>query len=126
MKTSSQLMLSSLLLMASACSPAANEKPNILLITLDTTRADRLGCYGWEGAETPNIDGLASRGTRFDFALATAGITPMSHASILTGLNPYTHGLRVFHGPSGNKLAPEIATLPERLSAAGYLSLIHI
>ena len=120
MKTSSQSILTSLILLASACSPAADKRPNILLITLDTTRADRLGCYGWEGAETPNIDGLAARGTRFDFALATAGITPMSHASILTGLNPYTHGLRVFHGPAGNKLAPEIATLPERLSAAGY------
>ncbi len=113
-------LLSAFLLVAASCTQPESDMPNVLLITLDTTRADRLGCYGWEGAETPNIDALAERGARFDFALSTAGITPMSHASILTGLNPYSHGLRVFHGAAGNKLSPEIATLPERLSKAGY------
>ena len=120
MMTKPPLTLALLLLLATGCSEPASDKPNILLITLDTTRADRLGCYGWEAAKTPNIDALAARGARFDFALSTAGITPMSHASILTGLNPYNHGLRVFHGAAGNKLPPEIATLPERLSKAGY------
>lgn len=115
-----QALLPAYLFLLAACSQPASDKPNVLLITLDTTRADRLGCYGFEGAETPNMDALAERGARFDFALSTAGITPMSHASILTGLNPYSHGLRVFHGAAGNKLSPAIATLPERLSKAGY------
>jgi arylsulfatase A-like enzyme len=113
-------LLTALLLISSACTEPGENRPNVLLITLDTTRADRLGCYGWTEAETPNIDALSLRGARFDLALSTAGITPMSHASILTGLNPYNHGLRVFHGAAGNKLAPEISTLPERLSKAGY------
>ena len=106
--------------LACACSPAPEERPNILLITLDTTRADRLGCYGWTAATTPNIDALAARGVRFELALSTAGITPMAHASILTGLNPYHHGLRVFHGEAGHHLPDHIPTLAETLSAAGY------
>jgi len=105
-----------------SCAPQAEERPNILLITLDTTRPDRLGCYGWEDAQTPNIDALAERGVRFEMALSTAGITPMAHASILTGLNPYNHGLRVFHGDVGHTLEPEVATLPEALAAAGYVT----
>lgn len=102
------------------CSRAPQDHPNILLITLDTTRADRLGCYGWSSASTPHIDALAERGVRFDMTLSTAGITPMAHASILTGLNPYHHGLRVFYGEVGHQLSDEIPTLPEVLTAAGY------
>ncbi len=79
-----QPLLSAFLLVAASCAQPESDMPNVLLITLDTTRADRLGCYGWEGAETPNIDALAERGARFDFALSTAGITPMSHAIVHT------------------------------------------
>lgn len=107
-------------LLGSACAPEVEDRPNILLVTLDTTRPDRLGCYGWDGASTPRIDELALRGVRFDMALSTAGITPMAHASILTGLNPYNHGLRVFHGEVGHTLRDEVDTLPEALRAAGY------
>jgi len=106
--------------LAPACAPSIDERPNILLITLDTTRADRLGCYGWSEADTPHIDALADRGARFELALSTAGITPMAHASILTGLNPYHHGLRVFHGDVGHRLPDHIPTLPESLADAGY------
>lgn len=113
-------LLPLLALALASCAPRPEERPNILLITLDTTRPDRLGCYGWAAAKTPNIDSLAERGVRFEMALSTAGITPMAHASILTGLNPYNHGLRVFHGDVGHTLEPEVATLPEALSAAGY------
>lgn len=71
---------------------------NVLLITMDTTRADRLGCYGYPAPTSPRIDEVAASGILFDLAIAQAAITPVSHASIMTGLNPYRHGLRVIHG----------------------------
>ena len=113
-------LLAAIAALGASCAPAVEDHPNILLITLDTTRADRLGCYGWPDASTPHIDALADRGVRFEMTLSTAGITPMAHASILTGLNPYHHGLRVFHGDVGHHLSDEIPTLPETLAAAGY------
>ena len=101
---------------------ASGPKPlNVLLITLDTTRADRLGCYGYEAADTPVIDRLAAEGLRFGRALSTAGITPMSHSSILTGLNNYDHGMRVFHSEEvSHRLKDEVDTLPEILRRQGW------
>ena len=64
---------------------------NVLLITIDTLRADALGCDGGP-ARTPNIDALAAAGVRFSFAHAQAVVTLPSHASILTGLYPFQHG----------------------------------
>ncbi len=58
---------------------------NVVLITMDTTRADRLGCYGCDVVGTPNIDNVADKGTVFSRAFATAPITGPSHASILSG-----------------------------------------
>lgn len=102
------------------CAQEPPRRPNVLLITLDTTRADRLGSYGHPGNLTPGLDRVAAEGARFAFAIATAGLTPMSHASILTGLNPYAHGLRVFHGEVGHRLPEHVPTLPELLAARGY------
>lgn len=94
---------------------------NVLLITLDTTRADRLGCYGHDAAVTPVIDKLAADGLRFGRAISTAGITPMSHSSILTGLNNYDHGMRVFHSEKvSHRLKDEVDTLPEILREQGW------
>jgi arylsulfatase A-like enzyme len=90
---------------------------NVLLITLDTTRADRLGCYGRAEAETPVLDQLAAGGIRFDDAVTVAPITLPSHTTILTGLIPPNHGVRhngEFH------LAPDHVTLPEVLRDQGY------
>lgn len=109
-----------LLLPLLGCGPERARRPNVLLITLDTTRADFLGCYGHPGNLTPGLDRVAAEGARFAFAIATAGLTPMSHASILTGLNPYAHGLRVFHGELGHRLPADVPTLPELLGARGY------
>ena len=67
---------------------------SVLLITLDTTRADRLGCYGADRATTPNLDGLARRGVRFDEAISPAPLTLPSHASLMTGMVPRRHGVR--------------------------------
>ncbi|MEO8277290.1 MAG: sulfatase-like hydrolase/transferase [Thermoanaerobaculia bacterium] len=91
--------------------------PNLLLITLDTVRADRLGSYGDAGAETPNLDRLAREGVRFSTVDTVAPLTLPAHATILSGLLPTHHGV---HGNSGNRFPDEIPTLATRLSAAGY------
>jgi choline-sulfatase len=67
---------------------------NVLLVTLDTTRADHLGCYGRASAQTPALDGLAARGVLWEHALSTAPLTTPAHASLLTGLYPPAHGVR--------------------------------
>lgn len=92
----------------------------MLLITLDTTRADHLGSYGYELDTSPHLDRLAADGALFEQAISQAAVTPVSHASILTGLNPYRHGLRVMHGRQANRLAGEQQTLAEVLRQAGY------
>jgi arylsulfatase A-like enzyme len=68
---------------------------------------------------TPNIDRLAADSVRFDFAISTAGLTPMAHASILTGLNPDRHGLRFFSGNSGDRLPDDVPTLATILREKG-------
>jgi len=107
--------------LSSACSESAQGPANVLLVTLDTTRADRLGCYGHPGGTSPAIDALAKEGVRFDLAVAQAAVTPVSHASILTGLNPYQHGLRVVYGASGFRLNENSPpTLAEILKEQGF------
>lgn len=90
---------------------------NVLLVTLDTTRADRLGCYGYKEAVTPNLDGLAGRGAMFERAFAPAPQTLVSHATMLTGLNPPEHGLRI-NGAAA--LDASIPTLTSILEQQGY------
>ncbi len=99
----------------------AADKPSILLVTLDTTRADRLGCYGFEGAKTPVLDALAEEGIRFETALAQAAVTPVSIASIMTGLYPFQHGVRVIHGSDCFSLKKGVCpTLATMLKKQGY------
>ena len=90
---------------------------NVLLVTLDTTRQDHLGCYGARQARTPVLDGLAADGTRFDRAVAQAPITLPAHASILTGRVPPAHGAR---GNGIYSVPPSETTLAEILSRSGY------
>lgn len=90
---------------------------NLLLITLDTTRADHLGCYGGPEGATPNLDRLAAEGVRFDCAMCTAPVTLPSHASILTGLYPPNHGVRNNGEILGQTAGRSIA---EVLAARGY------
>jgi arylsulfatase A-like enzyme/Flp pilus assembly protein TadD len=100
--------------------PAFSVRPdtgrNILLITIDTLRADALGSYGGR-ALTPRLDGLAGAGARFDFAHAHAVVTLPSHASILTGRYPYEHGVR---DNTGYRLAPGAQTAATRLERHGF------
>jgi len=107
---------------AESCSRArpADLRPipgqNVLLITIDTLRADALSCYGGP-ALTPALDRLAAQGVRFDFAHAHAVITLTSHASILTGTYPYQHGIR---DNSGYRLPAHARTLATLLEQSGY------
>lgn len=90
---------------------------NVLLVTLDTTRWDRLGCYGLEDAGTPVIDRLAADGVLFENAVAQAPITLPTHSSIFTGTYPPFHGVR---GNGFYTLPEERTTLAEILADAGY------
>jgi arylsulfatase A-like enzyme len=93
------------------------DSPNVVLITIDTLRADHLRCYGYGEIETPNIDGLARRGYLFEQAFGVSPITAPSHATILTGTYPMYHGVR----DNGNyALAPTSLTLAEILKGKGY------
>ncbi|MDH4063654.1 MAG: sulfatase-like hydrolase/transferase, partial [Acidobacteriota bacterium] len=65
----------------------------MLLVTLDTTRADRLGSYGHAAAATPNLDRLAGDGVRFERALSPVPLTLPAHASLMTGREPFNHGV---------------------------------
>ena len=90
---------------------------NVVVVTLDTTRADRLGCYGFSGVATPNIDALAREAVVFDHATATVPLTFPSHSSMFTGLIPPHHGVR---DNGGFFLDDARVTLAERLKSAGY------
>ena len=91
--------------------------PNILLITLDTTRADRIGAYGYKLARTPVLDQLARDGVLFERAYTPAPLTLPVHASLMTGLYPPEHGLRT---NGYGSLSADRTTLGEILVAAGY------
>ncbi|MBX3440601.1 MAG: sulfatase, partial [Planctomycetaceae bacterium] len=90
---------------------------NVLLITLDTTRADHLGCYGHAAAHTPTIDALAAGGVVFDAAYVTVPLTLPSHTSMLTGLYPPENGI---HLNGQGRLDPKLPNLAESLRQQGY------
>src|SRR4051795_6722217 len=83
--------------LTAGCARPSNDRrpaPNVLLITIDTLRADALGVYGNRSVSTPWIDRLAAAGVRFTQARASAVVTLPSHATILSGLYPFHHGVR--------------------------------
>ncbi|MEQ8766968.1 MAG: sulfatase [Planctomycetota bacterium] len=95
-----------------------NETPNVLVILVDTLRADHLGCYGYPRPTSPTLDRLAARGIRFERCLAQSSWTLPSVASLMTGLHPPAHG--VVDAASGLQIARGVETMAERLSAAGF------
>ncbi len=103
----------------SACGRAPSAPPNIVLIVLDTVRADRLSCYGYHRPTSPRIDELCARGIRFDRASSTSTWTLPAHASVFTGLYPVEHGATQENATLG--AGP--ATLAEILSDRGYATL---
>ncbi len=103
-------------------SPRGQERPlptgpNVLLITIDTLRADHVGAYGASGVETPSLDGLADEGVLFENSIAATPLTLPSHCSIMTGMNPPRHAVR----NNGIFLLDDShETLAERFREAGY------
>ncbi|MBW2416120.1 MAG: sulfatase [Deltaproteobacteria bacterium] len=108
-----------LVVYGAACS-APVDGPSILLVTVDTLRADALGCYGAAPSVSPHLDRLALRSTVFERAYATAPITAPSHASILTAQHPSSHGI-VFNGHRVHAaIAERSRTVAEHLLELGY------
>src|SRR5437660_1496528 len=104
---------------------AADSGPgaNVLLITVDTLRADHLGCYGYRRIKTPNIDQLAGDGVRFNRAYAQVPLTLPSHVVILTGTYPMYNTVRDFTGVG---LPPSVGLLSEAFERHGYVTAAFV
>lgn len=100
-----------------ACPESGPKRPpSVLLITVDTLRADRLGCYGYERPTTPELDRWAQSSVLFERAYSQAPFTAPAHASLFTGVHTPTHGVLYW----GRKLADEVPTFAERFSSGGW------
>ena len=95
-----------------------NQQKDIVLLVLDTQRADRLSCYGYHAETSPHLDALAAEATRFTQAVSTAQWTPPAHASLFTGLYPSQHTMTQLT----SALPETLPTLAERLQQAGYFT----
>jgi arylsulfatase A-like enzyme/tetratricopeptide (TPR) repeat protein len=95
----------------------------IVLVSIDTLRADHVGCYGAAGAETPALDALAAEGVRFATAISPAPITLPSHTTLLTGRDPPQHGVR--HN-GFFQLPPDVPTLADQLRGAGFATAAFV
>ncbi len=104
------------LLLGQACTEAPPTARNVILLSVDTLRADRLGCYGYGRPTSPQIDGIAARGVRFERAFAGSSWTLPTHMSMLTGLPPGQHRVN----GRKNELSPQIPTMAEILGRAGF------
>lgn len=102
--------------MIGGCGSSASEAPSMILITVDTLRADRLNPYGYEKIATPAINRLASEGILFEQAFADVSWTVPSIASVMTGKYPVEHGVRTWH----DRLGEEHMTLAELLEERNY------
>lgn len=105
-----------------ATGAAKKARPNVFLVTIDTLRADHVGCYGDAQARTPAMDSLAKDGIRFANAFTPVPITNSSHASILTGLYPSSHGVSDF----GEALSASHVTWAKLLQEQGYKTAAFI
>ena len=110
------------LILANAISMQAAGKPSIVLITLSSTRADRMGFLGSKAKITPNLDGLARQSMVFEHAYSQAPLAVVSHATILTGTYPQTHRVSEF----GARLATTLPFVPDLLRAGGYRTVAFV
>ncbi|MBI3474815.1 MAG: sulfatase-like hydrolase/transferase [Acidobacteria bacterium] len=92
-------------------------RPNVILITIDTLRADHVSCYGAQSVKTPTLDGLAHDGIVFERAISQVPLTWPSHAVILTGTYPFQNGVQDF---TGQPLAPHFRSVAQAFQQAGY------
>ncbi len=102
--------------LCAACGGGASDAPNVLLVTIDTLRADRVGCYGYARNTTPRLDALAAEGVRFARAYSHAPFTAPAHASLLTSLHTPSHGVYAW----AERLADDARPMGERFTHAGY------
>ena len=112
-------LLAAASLAVAACSisdPLPRRPHPIIIVDIDTLRADHLGCYGYQRPTSPNIDAFAAETVRFEWAFSQAPNPPPSQTSILTGLYPSTHGM-VF---DEDRVPEQVVTLAEVLAARGY------
>jgi len=93
------------------------KRPNVILITIDTLRADHVGCYGAQDVKTPTLDGLARDGALFERAIAQVPLTWPSHAVILTGTYPFQNGVQDF---TGQPLGAQFRSVAQAFQNAGY------
>ena len=107
---------------AASAGAAAATRPHLLLVTVDTLRADFLGCYGFSGENTPNLDRIASEGVLFEDTLTVIGKTGPAFASLFTSLYPPTHGAR----RNGVRMREDVPVLAEGLDAIGYTTAAFI
>jgi arylsulfatase A-like enzyme/Tfp pilus assembly protein PilF len=112
-----QALAASLALVGLALFQAQSLRPNVLLITIDTVRADRIGAYGYRAAATPAMDRLAREGVRFADATTASPLTGPAHAAILTGAYPARYSVR---DNATTPLPAQASTLAEILKDAGY------
>ena len=110
-----------------ACSSAGGPGPtptarNLVLITIDTLRADHVGAYGWSRAQTATLDGLAKNGALFERAYAAAPITLPSHATLFTGRYPPGHGAR----DNGLRVSQDVPTIATELRARGFATAAFV
>jgi choline-sulfatase len=122
MSSARRLLVAGGLLLSAACSrPHGEARPavarHLVLVTIDTLRADRLGCYGSKDVATPNLDRVAREGAIVPEAAAHVPLTRPSHVSLFTGLFPSAHGIRDNVSPA---LVPEVPTLASILKGAGF------
>lgn len=114
-----RMVAGAMCLLASACARTAEEPrpaPDVLLVTIDTLRADHLSAYGYGRHTSPTLDRLAEDGALFEVAYAATPATTPSHATLLTSLYPLAHGVL----RNGIALRADVATLPSLLATAGY------
>jgi len=116
-------LAAALSLTAMACSGTPAVRPDILLVTLDTVRADRLGTFGGDPLISPNLDRLARRGRAFSSCDAASPLTLPSHATILTGLYPPSHGLR---SNGRGRLPAGVPTLAQQFQNHGYATAAFV
>src|SRR3979411_62310 len=111
------LWIASLLFICPGLLAESKSAVNVVIITIDTLRADHLGCYGYKQIRTPNIDALASESARFERAYTPVPVTLPAHTVIFTGTYPMLSGMHDF---SSNKLNAKQVTLASVLKQRGY------
>src|SRR5688500_2220183 len=105
------------------CTSLTAAEPDVVIITIDTLRADRVGCYGYGKANTPAIDQIAKEGLLFRNAISHVPLTRPSHISLFTGLYPFEHGVHDNVAPPLNSKIPLMA---EILRSRGYATAAFV